>query len=895
MSMIDYIRINHYIVTLHDFEDAEGLYTDLETAGIAPPGTDIFRSVICVNRRPISRSSEYLLTKWESEELKSDPRVKSVSLTPKDLGITAGEFSVTQTSNNWNKSSSTATDMNNWGLLRCIEGEQRPNWGGTGFQGTGTGNPIASGTITLSQTGKNVDVVVIDGNGLTFNHPEYAVNADGTGASRAIAYNWLQHDNEVRSLPSGNYVYPTTPSDHATHVAGTVAGNTQGWARSSNIYNIFYYAGATGDTNFPYVIDYVREFHRTKSVNPSTGRKNPTICNNSWGMSIFPGEWSFSDITAVTYRGTRYEAPGGTLTYTGLSGVYSSNSLLSFFTNDPENISQRIVTTGSESNTVSISSFDSVPETWVVEGAQCYYTSFSQPNSSYTVTFTITQPIDIELLSNIAIGSTTGDVILESIITLTNPSAVVTTYTSGPFTGNQVETLIDETVSLTVTGQYTLQYSTNINLQSSTDPVFASIMSIIGKATGGTASATVENLVGVSIGSSAGLTASTSPTTGSSDDGFWAISLPFNVTYLSIDYSTVYVGTNGYLTFGEGSTAYSGLSASNPPRPKIMIGAADNSAQRIYYGVEGSAPNRTYRLIVEGNASTSGTLGSPGMKYQFTFYEAFPARIDISIAQNNRKTIVGGGFSSAQLNSWGFIASQRIPVRVAALDSDLENAIDEGIIFVGAAGNGRWKHDIPGGPDWDNTFEMSNRYPASASQPYYYMRGTSPTANDNNVDGDYDIPNICVGAIDSIQIDQKVLYSDCGPGVDLFAPGTHVISAVPSSGVSDPRNSSFRINKNSGTSMASPQVCGVLACALEIYPEMSQEQAKQYILSYAKNNQIVATTGGPADGQDLQGAPNKYLYYYKERQTEGSVFPKINVKARPASGFVFPRTRIRRT
>jgi hypothetical protein len=890
--MIDYVGVKRYIVTLHDFEMMESLHNDLETDGIAPPGTDILRAVICVNKRPVSRNSEFMLTAWEVEELKKDTRVKNIELIPSELGISAGEFSISQTSTNWNKSGSSATDMNNWGLLRCVEGSQRANWGGLGFDGTGTGNPIASGTIKLAQTGKNVDVVIIDGNGITFNHPEYAVNSNGTGGSRAVQYNWLQHDPVVRGLPPGNYVYST--SDHATHVAGTVAGNTQGWARAANIYNIYYYAGDEGNALFPYVMDYVREFHRTKTVNPATGRKNPTICNNSWGMSIFPGEWSFADITAVTYRGTRYEAPGGTTNYTGLSGVYSSNSLLSFFTNDPENISQRIITTGSQAGTPNTVTFNSIPGTWVQEGAQCYFNSFVQPNTTYQLTFSITQPVSFEILSNVAVGSTTGPIILTSEVTITDPNSVVTTYTDTIF-GSQIETLIEETVSLTVTGQYTVTYTTTVDLQSSTDPVFASLMSLISKSTGGNASATVESLIGASIGTTSGLTSSTTPSSGSNDDGFWQINLPFNVTYLSVDYTAVYVGTNTYLTFGSGSANYSGLSASNPPLPKIMISSADNSVQRIYHGVEGIAPNRTYRVIVEGNANTSGTLGSPNMRYQYTFYEAYPARIDISIAQNNRKTIVGGGFSSNQLNQWGFIANQRIPVRVGPLDADLEDAIDEGILFVGAAGNGRWKHDIPGGPDWDNTFEMAIRYPGSVAQPYYYMRGTSPTANDDTVNGDYDIPNICVGAVDSIQLDQKVTFSDCGPGVDIFAPGTHILSAVPSGGAPDPRNSSFRINKNSGTSMASPQVCGVLACALETYPTMRQEQAKQYILGYSKTGQLTTTNGGPTDGRDLQGAPNKYLYYYVERRFEGNVFPKINVSSRPSSGAVFPRTRIRRS
>jgi subtilisin family serine protease len=306
---------------------------------------------------------------------------------------------------------------------------------------------------------------------------------------------------------------------------------------------------------------------------------------------------------------------------------------------------------------------------------------------------------------------------------------------------------------------------------------------------------------------------------------------------------------------------------------------------------------RTYRVRVEGTASTGGSVGNPNMINEYVFYEAVPSQIDLQLGTNARKT-VGSGFTTQQLNAWGFIANQRIPVRVAALDSDIEDAIDEGILYVGAAGNGRWKHDVPGGLDWDNTFEMANRYPGSVSQPYYYMRGTSPTANDTTANGGYDIPNICVGAVDTIQIDQKVQFSDCGPGVDIWGPGTDIMSALPFSqfGIpSDPRNAGFSIGKFSGTSMASPQVCGVLACALETYPEMTQEQAKAYITAYAKSNQLTASNGGPADDQDLQGAPNLFLFYKREREIAGNVFPKTNNKVRPTAGQVWPRVKIRKT
>lgn len=889
MSISEYVRRKNYIVTAKNYSDLDDIYKELETDGITPPTADIKRAVHCVSRIPNSRNTMYRLTEWEADQLRKDSRIRSVKLAPAELGIQAGESFVQQTSSSWDKSNSNSSSMKNWGLLRCTEEDQISGWGGSGYQGTGSGTASQTATITLSQTGRNVDVVAVDSNGIVWAHPDYAVNADGSGGSRAIEYNWFEHQAEVGGAGGSTYSYSV--GSHSTHVCGTLAGNTQGWARSANIYNIYYYAGAIGNTNFPFVIDYVREFHRTKSVNLETGRKNPTICNNSWGMSIFPGEWELSDITAVTYRGVRY-TPSGETSFTGFSGICTSNARLAELAG-LEDHGNRIITTGPYTPPTGF--IDSFPPSWTQEGQQVNLLNFTAPDSSYVVT--VQGSADISILHNVAIDAISGTFSLSAeIVVKDSGDNIIQTYTDGPYEttdGGTLETQIAETLNLPNSEIYTIEYNTSIIISEAVDPLYATAMRLTVNTETVPATVTVSTITNQLIGA-ASLASSTTPTSGDDDDGFWTLSLPFNITYLGTSYSTIYVGTNFYLTFTAGSTLFSGVDADTPNLPKIMMCASDRSVQRIYYGEEGTAPNRTYRVRVEGHTAFSGgILGSPTVVYEYVFYEATPEQIDLQIGANGAKS-VSGGFSTAQLNDWGFISGQRIPVRVDALDSDLEDAFDEGIIMVGAAGNGRWKHDVPGGPDWDNTFEMANRYPSSVTEPYYYMRGSSPTANDNPTQGIYDLPNICVGSIDSIEIDQKVIYSDCGPGVDIWAPGTAIMSTY-TSGSTDPRSGSYRIGKISGTSMASPQVCGVLACALEIYPNMTQEEAKAYILAYAKENKLTTTSGGPTDGQDLQGAPNLFLYYYKERQISGNTFPKINYKPRPASGSVFPRPRIRRT
>lgn len=906
MSIVDYIRKQEYIVTVKNFTDLDVIYDELESAGKTPPGVELERAVHCVHRKPTSRNTHYLLAEWEALELAKDPRILSVELAPHLRGIRPGLLyeedeviiseehfensidettaSVQQTSSGWDKSNSTSNTMRNWALLRCTEGIQRPDWGGTGYEGGGIGTPSQTGTITLSQIGRNVDVVICDENGIVWNHPEYAVNADGTGGSRAIQYNWFQHDLQVKGTSPGTYSYGT--GGHSTHVAGTVAGNTQGWARAANIYNIYYAAGADTDYTFPYVMDYVREFHRTKSVNPATGRKNPTIVNNSWGMSIFPSEWSFSDITAVTYRGIRYTPPVGVTTYTGYSGVCTSNQRLATLLGE-ENFGNRISTVGPY--TPPSGFIVSKPPSWSQTGQQAYLTQLTAPDSTYTIT--VDGPADLDLIHNVGIDNISGPLsIAGEIIIRDSSNAVVTTFTAGPVentNGGTVEIDIRETYSLTGNEVYSIIFNTVAS--SPPNSQYATAMSLTVKTESTPASATVQSITNTLIGA-ASLSASITPTVGNNDDGYWTLTLPFTIQYLGNNYTTIYVSTNHYVTFSGGSTNYSGLGPANPNLPKIMWSCADNSVQRIYYGVEGSAPNRTYRVRTEGNASTSGTLGSPGMVCEWIFYENNATQIDLQVGVNNRKT-VGSGFTTNQLNSWGFISGQRIPVRVTALDTDLEDAYAEGIIQVGAAGNGRWKHDLPGGLDWNNTFEMGTRYPG---QVYYYMRGTSPTANDTPTDGGtFELPAICVGSVDTRSTDQKVIYSDCGPGVDIWAPGTYIISSY-TGGVSDSRGTGL-VGKLSGTSMASPQVCGVIACALEKYPHWNQYQAKAYIQAIAKLNQLLETNGGPADGQDLQSAPNLFLYYKLERPTTGQAFPSVTNSLRPETGAVYPRTRIRRT
>lgn len=319
--------LKEWIVTLYNHEDLESFYEDMET-----PGGSLYipdRAVDLAKRRPMSRNTHYMLTFEEAEQIRQDERVWGVELLellelstrPAGYKITAGSFA---------KDFSADPNDINWGLLRQSETENRTNWG---FEATSN----ISSDLIITASGRNVDVVIFDGH-IDPSHPEFSVNSDGTGGSRVIQYNWFQ--NNI-GFGTGTYVYTpyvdgsnpdrTSDNDHGVHVAGTAAGNTQGWARDANIYNISIYTtnqnfGTLGLGSSTYW-DYVRAWHNSKPINPVTGRRNPTITNHSYGSAITWNSGSFGPITRVIYRGVDFN-PGRALTLSELQarGFYTTDT-----------------------------------------------------------------------------------------------------------------------------------------------------------------------------------------------------------------------------------------------------------------------------------------------------------------------------------------------------------------------------------------------------------------------------------------------------------------------------------------------------------------------------------------------------------------------------------------
>jgi subtilisin family serine protease len=210
----------------------------------------------------------------------------------------------------------------------------------------------------------------------------------------------------------------------------------------------------------------------------------------------------------------------------------------------------------------------------------------------------------------------------------------------------------------------------------------------------------------------------------------------------------------------------------------------------------------------------------------------------------------------------------RVPIRVASVDAEVEDMIADGIHVCIAAGNNFHKVDVPGGIDYDNSVVYG-------SSTYNYHRGSSP----------YTLDAFMVGNINSsastLGLDRTSPTSTRGPGVNIWAPGTNILAATSEQANTlvyttlqypDPTSDDwdvppwagrfFRIMSISGTSMASPQVAGVIAMHLQVKPNLTPAEMQARLIADSKS--VLYTTSQGDDYSDIYNtlldSPNRMLY-----------------------------------
>ena len=256
-----------------------------------------------------------------------------------------------------------------------------------------------------------------------------------------------------------------------------------------------------------------------------------------------------------------------------------------------------------------------------------------------------------------------------------------------------------------------------------------------------------------------------------------------------------------------------------------------------------------------------------------------PTVVNMSWSYINTFTSINGGVyrgtvwsGSSKQPSYGMIgsASNRFGVRVDSVDVDVAELLAAGVVLVGAAGNYYQTLDVPGGPDYDNYFNQT-------STPKYYMRGGSPASADGvicvgNVSTGYDTP------------EHKLGSSESGPRVDIYAPGTNIVSTCSTTNAFGattpyPFNASYLIMSISGTSMASPNVAGLAAQLLQVYPTATPAQIRAKVIAMSTPNMLY-DTGSQTDYSNeeiLHGGPNRFAYQAFNTTSGGNISGPVSV------------------
>ena len=318
--------MKEYIVQVSDPAVWDTLHTEIINSG---GGTYIpNRAVLCVNERPFNDFlAHYELSDAEAQVLQNDSRVLAVELQA-DLrpGVEKG-FNITRPSYVYDKSNSTTASMKNWGLWRSTRSADP--------YGSSTAQ---TGDFTYNLDGTGVDIIVVD-SGVEPDHPEFAVNADGTGGSRVVDFDWSSLG--VVGVPTSVALngYMGDGDGHGTNCASIAAGNTCGWAPGAAIYSIRIFSGtrihgsavALGAINSDLCFDIVRAFHLAKR---EAGNMRPTICTNSWGYRS-----TYSTVNTVKFRGTTYTPNGASATQYGGCRLNSTHpySEVSYLNQSAEN------------------------------------------------------------------------------------------------------------------------------------------------------------------------------------------------------------------------------------------------------------------------------------------------------------------------------------------------------------------------------------------------------------------------------------------------------------------------------------------------------------------------------------------------------------------------------
>lgn len=225
-------------------------------------------------------------------------------------------------------------------------------------------------------------------------------------------------------------------------------------------------------------------------------------------------------------------------------------------------------------------------------------------------------------------------------------------------------------------------------------------------------------------------------------------------------------------------------------------------------------------------------------------------------------------------------APRKIPYDYAALRADIDDAVDDGVVVIGAAGNENHYHVPETHPHWNNKVGLTAGW-------VYWSRGSSPT-NASKA--------ISVGALNRASDFRRSTYTNFGPRIDVFAPGDFILSSYTNAGgYTDSKYTQGSVDKYNfsyGTSMACPQVAGIAAIHATGKKRFTNSDVMKIINDTAVDGDMTFDIGGGGfdDNTCQKDSPNRYMLSKNTRPSDGLTTQQSG--ERPETGLTFPRPAI---
>lgn len=221
------------------------------------------------------------------------------------------------------------------------------------------------------------------------------------------------------------------------------------------------------------------------------------------------------------------------------------------------------------------------------------------------------------------------------------------------------------------------------------------------------------------------------------------------------------------------------------------------------------------------------------------------AYTDLEAFDLTRMLALSTGRPTVCNNSWGYVISRNVPnnSQQSACDAAVKTMVDSGVHFVHSAGNDSLRTLLTPTYSSAGTFNFDSRgiHPGGTAVDFIYRESSPKYPYSSWGPNDSLNPGWTVGSLGyrtdttttSAPYAMVAEYSNVGPGITVYAPGSFIQSAwITAPNVTNYRGTSaFKSNLISGTSMSGPQVAGILATYLEANPTASPLSAKNYLLN----------------------------------------------------------------